>query len=507
MNAAKAPGTVADRTAPTETRTDSGAGARAGPNKWAVWIVIAIGIFMATLDSSIVNIGLPAIARHFGTALGGTIEWVVIAYLVVMAAAMLTIGRLADIVGRKPVWATGLIVFTIASALCGAASSLGFLVGFRALQGFGAAMLMAISPAMLLAAFPANERGRALGMNALVASIGVSTGPTIGGILTQTLGWRAIFYVNVPVGILGFILAMRILKEERRPWQGRFDPAGAILLAIGLASLTLGLSFGAEWGWGSPRIVAALVIGTVGLLAMIVVELRVREPVLDLTLFRNRVFASASFSQILSFLALAAVGFLLPFYLEQLRGYSTTRAGLLLTPLPITIAIVAPFSGSLADRVGTRILAPLGLGIACVGLFLLSQLRAGSPIWLLLIILPIVGLGQGLFQSPNNSAMLGAVPPGRTGVASGILATGRTVGQSVSVALAGAIFTSAGAAVAGAELGRIHHGEASQPAGGIAALQHTFEHGFHAAFVVCAGLAALGILTSLVRGDAHKGNG
>lgn len=488
--------------------SDRGMAARdvdVAPNKWAVFVVIALGIFMATLDSSIVNISLPTIAAHFHVGLTGTVEWVIIAYLVMVSATLLTIGRLADMIGRKPIWATGLVIFTLGSAICGAAPSLPLLVAFRAFQGLGGSLLMAISPAMLAAAFPASERGRALGLNAVMVSLGVSTGPTLGGILTQDLTWRAIFYVNVPIGIIGFIAALKILRSETSRGPGRFDPVGAGLLAIGLASLTLGLSFGQEWNWTSARTIAAIAVGLAGLAATVLFELRTREPILDFSLFRDRVFSSAAFSQVLSFLALFAVSFLLPFYLEELRGYSTIHAGLLMTPLPLTIALVAPLSGSLADRIGTRWLAAVGLTIACVGLVLISYLTAQTPFWRLVGVLMLTGLGQGMFQSPNNSAMLGAAPRGRQGVASGILATGRTVGQSVSVALAGAIFAAGGAAAAGAELAAR---AAGAPGSGraVAELQQTFQHGFHEAFIVCAAIAAMGIFTSLVRGSEQAGS-
>src|SRR5437868_1680702 len=210
------------------------------PNKWVVFAILAIGIFMATLDSSIVNISLPAIARYFGVPLSGPVEWVIIAYLVVIAGVLLTAGRLADMIGRKPIWATGLAIFTIGSAICGAAPSLGLLIAARALQGLGGALIMAISPAMLTSAFPAHERGRALGMNAVVVALGVSAGPTLGGIITTNLSWRWIFYVNVPIGIIGFIATMLVLTERMRKERGHFDPLGAILLALGLIALTLG---------------------------------------------------------------------------------------------------------------------------------------------------------------------------------------------------------------------------------------------------------------------------
>jgi len=472
-------------------------------NKWAVLAIVAVGIFMATLDTSIVNISLPTIAHYFGVALSGAIEWVIIAYLVVIAGVLLTIGRLADMIGRKPIWVAGLVIFTVGSAISGAAPSLGLLIAARALQGLGGALLMSISPAMLTNAFPARERGRALGLNAVVVALGVSVGPTLGGIITEHLTWRWIFYVNVPIGVIGFVASMRVLTEHMRWGRGRFDPLGAVLLAIGLVALTMGLSFGQEWGWTSPLLLSTLVVGIIALLALVVVERRVSDPIIDLALLRGRVFLSANASLILSFLALFAVSFMLPFYLEELRGFSTEQAGLLLTPLPLTIAFLAPFSGMLADRIGTRWLAAGGLAVACLGLVLISQLNAQSSVWDIVWPLVVTGAGQAMFQSPNNSALLGAAPRGQQGSASGFLATGRVVGQSLSVALAGAIFAGLGGAAAGQVLATQQYNHALSAAQ-ISALQQTFAYGFHAAFITCAVIAAIGIFASLVRGNEDK---
>jgi len=472
-------------------------------NKWAVLAIVAVGIFMATLDTSIVNISLPTIAHYFGVALSGAIEWVIIAYLVVIAGVLLTIGRLADMIGRKPIWVAGLVIFTVGSAISGAAPSLGLLIAARALQGLGGALLMSISPAMLTNAFPARERGRALGLNAVVVALGVSVGPTLGGIITEHLTWRWIFYVNVPIGVIGFVASMRVLTEHMRWGRGRFDPLGAVLLAIGLVALTMGLSFGQEWGWTSPLLLSTLVVGIIALLALVVVERRVSDPIIDLALLRGRVFLSANASLILSFLALFAVSFMLPFYLEELRGFSTEQAGLLLTPLPLTIAFLAPFSGMLADRIGTRWLAAGGLAVACLGLVLISQLNAQSSVWDIVWPLVVTGAGQAMFQSPNNSALLGAAPRGQQGSASGFLATGRVVGQSLSVALAGAIFAGLGGAAAGQVLATQQYNHALSAAQ-VSALQQTFAYGFHAAFITCAVIAAIGIFASLVRGNEDK---
>ncbi|HWE63269.1 MAG TPA: MFS transporter [Chloroflexota bacterium] len=469
-------------------------------NKWVMLAIVAVGVFMATLDTSIVNISLPSIARYFGVALTGAIEWVIIAYLVVIASVLLTFGRLSDQIGRKPLWMAGLAIFTVGSALCGMAPSLLLLIAARGLQGLGAAMLFAVSPAMLTGAFPPSERGRALGLNAVVVALGTSAGPTLGGLITDQLSWRWIFFVNVPLGIAGILATWRLLHERVEHKQVRFDPFGALLLGSGLAAVTLGLSFGQEWGWTSPLLIGVIAFGIVALVLMVVVERRVQDPIVDLALLRNRVFASANASLVLSFLALFAVSFLLPFYFEQLRGFSPLKSGLLLTPLPLSIAVVAPFSGSLADRIGTRWLAAGGLTLACLGLVLISMLSATSAVWDIVWRLVVTGIGQAMFQSPNNSALMGSAPKEEQGEAAGFLATGRVIGQSCSVALAGAVFAGAGATAAGQALAAAIHGHAL-PHGRLTALQHTFTSGFHAAFLVCAGVAAIGVVTSLVRGD------
>jgi EmrB/QacA subfamily drug resistance transporter len=426
---------------------------------------------------------------------------VIIAYLVVIAGVLLTIGRLADMVGRKVLWVTGLIIFTLGSALCGASPTLLVLIIARAFQGLGGALIMSVSPAILTSAFPPDERGRALGLNAVFVALGTSVGPTLGGLITANFSWRWIFYVNVPLGIIGVIATLLVFRGSQARARGRFDPAGALLLAVGLVALTLGLSFGQEWGWGSPALIATLAASVLAFILLVVVEQRLSDPIIDFNLLRNRVFVSANVSLIMSFLALFAVSFMLPFYLEELRRFSVVEAGLLLTPLPLAIAVIAPFSGALADRIGTRWLAASGMAIACIGLVLISQLNAQSSLGDIIWRLMVTGVGQALFQSPNNSALMGAAPRNRQGVASGFLATGRVVGQSISVALAGAIFTSLGGAVAGALLiqGRI-------PAGATTSLENTFTTAFHTTFIVCAALAALGIFTSLVRGKELKNN-
>jgi EmrB/QacA subfamily drug resistance transporter len=470
-------------------------------NKWIVLVLAGAASFMTTLDGSIVNIGLPSIARTFNVGISGATEWIIIGYLVVIAALLLTFGRLADMLGRKPIFLTGLVVFILGSALSGLAPSLTLLILARLFQGIGGALIFSVNVAMITSTFPTNERGLALGLNAVVVSLGVAAGPTIGGIITQFLSWRWIFYVNVPICLLVLLAAWYVYSEPRprREQHERFDPMGATILAVGLAALTLGLSFGQEWGWLSAGTLASLGISLVLLTAGVYVEAHVEHPILNLALIRNRVFAFANISFILCMMALFAPGFLLPFYFEELRGFSTIQTGLMMTPLPLTLAVVAPLSGSLADRFGSRWLSPTGLAVACFGLFLLSQITTQTAAWDIAWRLAVTGGGQGLFMSPNTRTMMGAAPRQAQGEASGLLATGRVIGQSMSVALTGTIFAALGGAAAGTLLisSRAQH---LAPAS-VNALQHTFVSSFHAALLFCAVFAALGIFTALARGN------
>src|SRR5882672_5536481 len=469
-----------------------------GPvNPWATFILVAIGTFMIMLDASIVNISLPSIAQTFHAPVGGAMEWVIIAYLVTIAATLLTFGRLSDMIGRKPIWLAGLALFTVGSGVCGAAHSLPLLIAARAFQGLGGALLLSTSVAIITDTFSAEKRGLALGCNAVVIALGSSAGPTLGGLITEHWSWRWIFYVNLPIGICGFIGSQKVLRQTLSTARQRFDPLGAGLLAIGFALLTLALSFAPEWGWSSWRLLVCLGVSLVALLAVPAVERRVAEPIIDLSLLQNRVFRSALICMTLAMLALFAVGFMLPFYLEELRGFSSARSGLFFTALPLSLALVAPVSGSLADRFGSRWLALGGLALAALGLLALAQLNVHSSDWRIIWPLLVTGVGQGLFMTPNARALMNAAPANEQGESSGLLATGRVLGQSLSVALTGAIFAGLGGAEAGRTLIETNH---SFVEGEISAMQLRFLTGFHTALLACSGIAATAIFAALIRG-------
>lgn len=455
--------------------------------RWLILSSVSVGTFMATLDGSIVNIALPKIQESFAVPLA-TVEWVVVGYLLVIGSVLLPFGRLGEVVTFKRVYLAGFAVFTVASSFCALAPSAAALVLFRIVQGLGAGMLQAMGPAIVARTFGPGERGRALGLNAISVSIGLSLGPALGGLLTEVGSWRAIFLVNVPVGILAILWAARVLPGERRGEGQAFDLRGAALSSVALFALLLALINGQAWGWSSPETLGLLaafaVLGTLFLLT----ESRVAQPMIDLALFRIRAFSAGLASLVIAFSGLFTATFLLPFLLQQGAGFTPLEAGLLLTPIPITTALVAPFSGSLSDRIGPRLPASAGIAIMALGLLSLTQLPEAFAVPDLVWRLVLVGLGQGLFMSPNSSAILGSVPRQRIGTASGTLAQMRVTGQALGIAISGAV-VAVRLPVHAAALG--DQGSAAGQALGMA---------IQDAFIVAALLCGLGILASVVRG-------
>ena len=462
--------------------------------KWLILSSVSLGSLMSTLDGSIVNIALPSIQADFRIDLT-TVEWVVVAYLLVVGSLLLPFGRLGEVLTFKRVYLVGFSVFTLASICCGAAPNEAALIGFRVVQGVGAAMIMAMGPAIVARTFPASERGRALGLNGVSVSIGLSLGPALGGLLTQLATWRAIFLINAPIGLLAVAWAARVLPEET-PGKGQsFDVRGAALSGVALFALLLALSEGQTWGWTSPATIGLLVAFMVLGAALVGVERASIQPMIDLALFRIRPFAAGLASVVVAFAGLFTATFLLPFLLEQGSGFSPIEAGLLLTPVPITMALVAPFSGAASDRFGPRALASAGMAIEALGLLSLTQLPVSFSLPDLVWRLVLLGIGQGLFMSPNSSAVLGSVPRPRVGTASGTLAQMRVTGQALGIALSAAIV---------ATRLPVHLAELGGPP--TAVLQSVALAGaIHDAFVVAGLVCCIGIVTSLVRGSSRPG--
>jgi EmrB/QacA subfamily drug resistance transporter len=433
---------------------------------------------MSALDSSVVNTLLPVLARELSASVAG-IEWVSTIYLLVISGLLLGFGRAGDLYGTKRMYVGGFVVFIIASALCGLSPTAHVLVGLRALQAIGAAMLFANSPAILTRTFPPEQRGRALGALGTFTYLGLTVGPSLGGWLTGAFGWRSIFYINVPIGGLALFLSMRYIAHDQVSGrEERFDFAGAMLFMIGLVALLGALNQAHAWGWGSPLIIALFVAAVVVLIAFVRVELRRESPMLDLSLFRNRVFAASTASALLNYCCVYSVIFTIPFLLIQGRHLSPQQTGVLMTAQPIVMAIVAPISGSLSDKIGSRIPATLGMMILTAGLIFLGFNVSRPGLRMIVVSLCIIGLGVGLFVSPNNSALMGAAPRGRQGIASGVLATARNAGMVMGVGISGAVLTTVMAGIAGDA--------------GLSA-------GVSSALYVAAGLSTLGAITSVIR--------
>jgi EmrB/QacA subfamily drug resistance transporter len=457
---------------------------------------VAIGTFMSALDSSVVNIAMPKMSSYFNEPLS-SIEWVVMAYLLIISSLLLTYGRLGDMYGHKRIYITGFIIFTAGSALCGASASVVLLIASRVIQAVGAGMLMSMGPAIVTDITPPAERGRALGVTAVSVSVALAAGPVLGGILTTNFGWQSIFYINLPVGIAGSIWAWRVIPKKGKQENQIFDIRGAAIIFIALVCILMPLSYTEKLGWESPYIIVSLAAGIMLMVLFVFFEKHTEYPMVDISLFNDRLFSMSNLSALLNYMANFSVVLLMPFYLQQLRGLDPSQAGLLIILLPLTTMLVAPISGALSDRVDSRYISSAGMAIAAFGIWQLSRLKVDSSSISIILALVTFGLGSGMFQTPNNSAIMGSVPGNRRGIASGMLATMRNIGMVLGVAVSGAIFTS-----------RMNYLNEYLPQKGITGANLavlSFTGALNLAYTVAAVLALAAVVTSLVRGSTRRG--
>lgn len=471
-----------------------GYGSRSDGSKWRVLGVVSLGAFLSTLNITIVNVALPSIAADFSVGIDDA-QLVVLGYLLALGTLLLVFGRLGDIVGYRRVYVWGIAIFGVASLLCGLSGNVWALSGFRVLQGVGSGMVQAIGPALLVLAFPAEERGKAQGLFAISVALGIAVGPTLGALLTGLFSWSWVFFVTVPlclVGVVWSVRALPVVSAERRIGGSAFDPLGSLLLFGTTLALLLALLGGGRWGWTSPTnltLIAAFI--TLGV-SFVVVERRVPQPTLDMGLLRIRAVWAGNASVLLAFATLFTATFLIPFYLTDVRGFSVIETGLFLTPLPLATLMVAPFGGVLSDRLGARVLTTLGTTFIGGGLLLLTGIDVSTSAFGLVWRLAVAGVGLGLFIGANQSLVLGAVPPERLGMTSGMLAQVRNAGQAFGVALAGAVVAS-----------RLpfHGRELRELAGTLPERlveREAFVLAIHDAFYAGAALCVLGVITSLL---------
>ena len=410
---------------------------------WLIFLMVAIGIFMATLDGSIVNIALPSIMADFGVELA-TIQWVVMIYLLTVTSLLLSFGRLSDIRGRRIVYSTGLFLFSFGSLFCGVAPSAYWLIGARFFQGLGAAMTMACTPALIVDTFPETERGRAIGMMGSVVASGLTAGPVLGGLLIHYFSWRAIFYINIPIGLLtaaGVFFLLRGSKADiTRPET--FDWPGAAIMAVLLGSLLMAITHAYEWGYFSTPILTLSTICLVAAIALLLVETRVKHPILSRSLFTIRLFTLPILAAVILFVCLFSLVFLMPFYLIHPGGFPVNTVGGIMSCIFVALFVVSPLSGALYDRIGSRFLTTLAMGLIACSLFSLAVIPANASVLSILWRLSLAGIGTAVFLPPNSAAAFSAVAPEQRGVASATVAAARNLGMVLGIAIAGAIFNS-----------------------------------------------------------------
>jgi EmrB/QacA subfamily drug resistance transporter len=426
--------------------------------KWWVMASVAMGIFLATIDGSIVNVAIPTLVDELGVQLA-VVQWVVLAYLLTLTTLLPGAGRLADIRGKKPVYITGFIVFTVGSVLCGLSPNAQWLIAMRVVQAVGASMILALGPAILTEAFPPEERGKALGTAGAAVSIGIIAGPTLGGLILGSASWHWIFLVNLPIGIFGAWMAWRNVPVVKPRGGQSFDIPGAATLFGTLLTFLLALTIGQGRGFTDPAVLALFCLSALLLAAFLYIERRAAQPIVDLTLFRNSTFSTNLATGFLVFLGLAGVTFLLPFYLQEMRGFSVRQSGLLLAATPIALGVISPISGRLSDQYGSRRIVVIGLSLALGGFIGLATLQLETPIPIYILWMLLIGAGIGMFQSPNNSSIMGSAPTERLGIASGLLALTRSLGQTTGIALFTALWAASVAASMG---GTLPDGGASQ---------------------------------------------
>lgn len=415
--------------------------ARLPAYSWLVVGTVCIGAFMGQLDATIAQLVLPALEHSFHAAVRD-VSWVAVAYLLTLAATLPIFGRLADMFGRKLLYTGGFVVFIAGSALCGFAPSLPVLIVARVFQALGAGLLQANSVAIVVAAAGERRRGQAIGIQAIAQALGLSTGPALGGLLIQQLGWRWVFWINVPIGIAGTVLGWYILPKThgiRR--DERFDWSGALLLAPALTAVLLAISEAAHWGLTSPAFVGTLSLGMVLLVTFVYRELVGEDPLIHPDLFKNRAFSAGNIAGFCSYAMLFGVFFVLPFVFERIYHDSALTAGLRLTIVPVVLASIAFVSGRLSDRYGPRPFTITGMVLAGAALLLMAwSIRAeDANVNLIMLALGVFGLGQGLFTAPNNSSIMGAASHDRLGAAGGVLNVMRAIGTSFGIAAATAI--------------------------------------------------------------------
>lgn len=464
------------------------------PYKWRAMLAVNFGTFMATMDFSIINVALPTLADEFDRP-PDVVVWASLTASLVSTGLTLTAGRSGDLFGRKRIYMTGWMVFGVGLVLASVAQTIEMLIAFRALQAVGLAMALGTGNAIITEAFPDEERGKALGLVGSVVGAGLMTGPIVGGILLGFGDWRALFWLRIPIVLLAFGMAAWLIRDpdNERP-AGKLDIPGAITLFGFLAAALLAVNRGQAWGWASPQILGLVTLSVLSLVAFIRIETRTASPVLALDLFKQRTFSISVGALILSFLGQSASIFLMPFYLIEVRDYSTVQTGLILSTVPAMMLLFSTYSGQISDRYHFRYQTTFGILLVAIGLLALSTVDGDTTAPWIMARLAIGGIGAAIFMSPNSSDVMGSVPRQMLGTAAASLATGRNVGSSVGLAISGAVLVFVAANSAGID--SVENARDLPP--------DALLDGIRVAFRVAAGLSLLGAIASSLRPPTQR---
>jgi EmrB/QacA subfamily drug resistance transporter len=478
--------------------------------RWWTLAAMCFALFMIMLDNTVVNVALPSIQRSLGASISG-LEWTVNAYTLSFAVLLVTGGRLGDLFGRRRMFLFGVVVFGVSSGLIALAQSEAWLVTFRALQGVGAAFMMPATLSIITNAFPAHERGKAIGTWAGVSALALAIGPVVGGFLVENVSWQSIFLLNLPVAALAVVVTLFATHESRDETAARsVDFPGVTAITVGLTAMVLALVEGNAWGWGSGRIVALLATAVVALTAFAVVEHRTTNPMVDFRFFRSRSFLGANLVAFIVSFAMLATFFFLALYLQNVRGYSPLEAGVRFLPMTAVIIVGGPIAGRLSDRIGPRPLMASGLLLNAISLFWQGHLTVDTPYTSLLGAFVLMGFGMGLVMSPMSTAAMNAVDQTKAGVASGVLSMSRMVGGTFGVAVMGALIAGLGRHKIDALLPQVPQGTRASLAEGLgagatggtgavhAAVQQAFLYALNDGLRVAAAVAALGAVAAWV---------
>lgn len=403
-------------------------------NRWIILFNIVLMTFMCCLDGSIVNVALPVMSQKLHVSMAA-IEWVVTSYLIIICALILIFGRLGDIKGKTKVFTFGILLFTLGSLICGFSSSLITLVAARVIQAVGAAGTMSTSQGIITHVFPSNERGRALGISGTFVALGTMVGPPLGGFIVSAFSWEYIFLINVPIGIITFIMALRTLPKSKKSLDEKLDLKGSVLFMIFVVLLFGCITQGQVVGYTDLYIVSGFVIAIIAFIFFIRAEKRNKEPLLELSIFENRLFSLSIFCGFISFIAISCTNIIQPFYLQDTLKLTPFITGLLMMVYPIILSVVAPVSGYMSDKFGSEFLTFLGLIFTSLGLFLMSMLNEHSSLIILTIFVSLMSIGNGLFQSPNNSLIMSTVPRNKLGIAGSVNALVRNLGMVFGISL------------------------------------------------------------------------